>query len=103
MRQGSTGFRKGCSTRVPFHTGFHEEGFHEAEVRFHKAPQFHKGSINVLQRFHKGSTICCGGKQCVVRRLKSQRSSKLRAQEIVLLMGGTLSKTENVQDTAPKQ
>ena len=28
------------------------------------------------------------------RRLKSHRSSKLRAQKIALLMGGTLSKTE---------
>ena len=59
--QGSTGFhkgpprwfhhfyrfRKGCSTKV--FTRFCT-GFHEAEVRFYKAPQFHKGSTNLLWR-----------------------------------------------------
>ena len=52
-------------------------------------------SIKVSQgstEFHKGSTnnVSCA------RRLKSHRSSKLRAQKIavLILMGGTLSKTE---------
>ena len=36
------------------------------------------------------------------RRLKSHRSSKLRAQKIALLMGGTLSKTETNAFTVPK-
>ena len=98
--QGSTGFhkgpprwfhhfyrfRKGCSTKV--FTRFCT-GFHEAEVRFYKAPQFHKGSTNLLWRE-------------AMRRApsESQWSSQLRAQEIALLMGGTLSKTERFQDTA---
>ena len=50
----------------------------------HKAPQRSTSSTNVLQ----GSNVSRP------RRLKSHRSSKLRAQKIALLMGGTLSKTE---------
>ena len=105
------------STRVP--AGFHQvlrglrgrSGWIEVrftrfcEVRFHdKVPQIStsvpRGSAraaSVPQRFHKcsarlraleGSNVSCA------RRVKSHRSSKLRAQKIALLIGETLSKTE---------
>ena len=50
--------------------------------------RFHEGSTRVSWFALEGSNVSCA------RRLKSHRSSKLRAQKIALLMGGTLSKTK---------
>ena len=80
FHQGCTRFckmvRRGPDTglyRVP-------QGSHKGSTRLHK----------VSQGFHK-----CSGKQCVVRPPSEKPSeSKLRAQQIALLMGGTLSKAE---------
>ena len=77
-------------------------------MRFHRVLQgsteFYKDSTKFFTRFYKvpqGQMFCKvpwlaleGSSVPCARRLKSHRSSKLRAQKIALLMGGTLSKTE---------
>ena len=94
------GFHQG-STRVS--PGFQEVfaravGWSGAGLTSTTVPQ---GSTRVAQMFCKvswfaleGSNVSCD------RRLKSHRGSNLRAQNIALLMGGTLSKTEIVAHCA---
>ena len=73
----------GAALRVPQSSVKIPQGFHKAPQEFQKCSARLRGLS-----WGEGSSVPCA------RRLKSHRSSKLRAQKIASLMGGTLSKTE---------